>query len=558
MEPYYENWAGSSHAHVNCISCHYERGFWGYLAGKFALIGEAIRYATGTYNTPLRAEVSDRACLSCHGEQSLRAELIFERRIRFSHQDHYPAQARGIGLACTSCHSELVQGSHMAATAETCVLCHFIRVPYEEPLGGCESCHGPPKDNILIGGLIFSHSEYLKSGVECLTCHVHVTRGRGDVPREKCYSCHVERFEEYGKTEVVHNIHITKHKLECRDCHAALEHGKFEFAQALEPECAVCHGGRHSVQEEIYIGTGGRGVEPMPDPMFISGVACFGCHRARPVREPSGRVSVVLETGPEACVSCHGPGFDELMLRWQRSIQDYLNELKVKLSRFEGRLEGLDSVIPKVEELYRLARENIELVERDGSLGVHNIHYVNGLLQRSERALIEAEAILTGSQPSLEPAQTSKYDCARCHVGVERSLMPSDVQTASHKLHLARYDCDACHGVRPGEHGTTFPTARDCSACHPKAQQLAEMSGRDCLACHEAEVEVPSELVRFPHAQHVDFGCGFCHLGVIRMDHLEFMLSKPKLRFDHRGCSRCHASDMPPDGTNCAKCHLSF
>jgi nitrate/TMAO reductase-like tetraheme cytochrome c subunit len=558
MEPYYENWAGSSHTHVSCITCHYKRGFWGYLEGKFALMGEAIRYATGTYNTPLRAEVSDRACLECHEEQTLKEALTFQRKIHFSHQDHYPAQARGIELSCTSCHSELVQGSHMAATQETCVLCHFVGMPHEEPLAGCESCHGPPKDNILIGGLVFSHSKYLKSGVECLVCHVHVTRGRGDVPREKCYSCHVERFEEYGKTQVVHRVHVAQHKLECRDCHTALEHGQFELAQALVPGCATCHGGRHSLQEGVYIGTGGRGVEPIPDPMFLSGVACFGCHRAKPVRDPSGQISIVLETDPEACVSCHGPGFDELMLRWQASIKKYLSELKERLTRLEERLDGLDSASPQAEGLYELARQNIELVERDGSLGVHNIHYVNELLQRSERALIEAEAILAGSEPAFEPIPTSKFDCTRCHVGIERSLMASEVQTASHKLHLARYDCDVCHGVRPGEHGTTSPGAKDCTACHPKAEQLAEMSGRDCLKCHEAEVEVPSELVRFPHAGHVDYGCGFCHLRVVRMDHLKFLQSQPEVRFDHRGCSRCHASEVPPDGTDCAKCHLKF
>lgn len=540
MKPFYDNWASSSHARVTCIECHYEHGFVGYVAGKLRLLGEMMRYWVGAYNVRPHSRVSDRNCLSCHQEKAIEKVTVYRKKIPFSHTKHYGGAVRGIELTCTTCHSQLVQGNHLAVDESACRICHFTGVARGQALGDCYKCHGPPKDQILIRGVVFNHSTYLKSGIECLTCHVHVTRGTGDVPREKCFSCHVERFEEYGKVELIHSIHVTEQHLKCADCHAELHHGKFELAQALSPDCASCHGGRHSVQEQIYIGTGGEGVEPMPDPMFVSGVICAGCHQSR--------TSVATVAQPQACVSCHGPGYDRLMRQWQQFVSQKLSELREQLAQIEQQPN-------QALELYKEAKRNIQLIEEDRSLGVHNIHYVSALLRRSAENIARVRALREQREYVAEkPLHTGEsFGCSRCHVGVEYLAFVQASQTASHKAHLRNADCNACHAVQPAEHGQTFAAARDCTQCHPPAERMAQLESQDCLHCHKAELPTRSEKAKFPHETHIALWirCEACHEKVTQMGHLEFLgqgVPKP----EHNFCATCHPADI---ANNCLKCH---
>ncbi len=543
MKPFYDNWASSSHATVTCIECHYEHGLSGYIAGKIRLLGEMLRYWVGAYNVQPHSRVSDGNCLSCHNEKALEKVTLYRKKIPFSHTTHYGATAREIELRCTTCHSQLVQGDHLAVDESACLACHFIGVAREQALGDCYSCHGPPKDQILIRGVVFNHSEYLTSDVECTTCHVHVTRGRGDVPRERCFSCHVERFEEYGQTELIHRVHITGQHLKCTDCHAKIEHGRFELAQALAPDCASCHGGRHSVQEQIYIGTGGLGVDPMPDPMFLSGVICAGCHQER--------TAVATKAQAQACVACHGAGYDRLMGQWQQFVSQRLTELRAQLAQIEPPSD-------QARELYEQAKKNLELIEEDRSLGVHNIHYVSALLRHSAENIARVRALHQQSEYIAEkPLHTGEaFGCDRCHVGVEFLEFAQAPQTASHKAHLKRADCNVCHAVQPAEHGQTFTTARDCSQCHPPAARMAQLESQDCLHCHEAKLSERSEKARFPHETHIArwVRCEACHEKVTQMGHLEF-LNQPKPKPGHDFCAACHPTER---AETCSQCHAKF
>ena len=59
--------------------------------------------------------------------------------------------------------------------------------------------------------------------------------------------------------------------------------------------------------------------------------------------------------------------------------------------------------------------------------------------------------------------------------------------------------------------------------------------------------------------------CGLCHSGVTEQPHREFARSAtavPKL--GHEFCGTCHGGDVPgadgtpPEGADCAKCHVAF
>ncbi|NIR31771.1 MAG: hypothetical protein GWN99_04120, partial [Gemmatimonadetes bacterium] len=100
---------------------------------------QVVKYVTGAYGTKPWAEIEDAACLrsGCHTERELEGQVNYEG-VRFDHSQHLGELRRGKRLRCTSCHSQIVQGSqsvvfqgvpigaaHLRVTAVTCYLCHF-------------------------------------------------------------------------------------------------------------------------------------------------------------------------------------------------------------------------------------------------------------------------------------------------------------------------------------------------------------------------------------------------------------------------------------------------
>lgn len=124
MAPYYESWKHSSHKNVACVDCHIPPGVTAELRKKYEALSMVARYFTGTYSTNPWTEVDDAACLRCHERRLLSGKELFGD-VLFDHSAHLAGMRRGKTLRCTSCHSQIVQGSHIAVTPSTCVLCHF-------------------------------------------------------------------------------------------------------------------------------------------------------------------------------------------------------------------------------------------------------------------------------------------------------------------------------------------------------------------------------------------------------------------------------------------------
>ena len=115
----------------------------------------------------------------------------------------------------------------MTVTTTTCFLCHFKDQPFNEKLSACTHCHQIPQQEFdLGGGVKFTHELAFKKGVDCKSCHGDLIRGNGDVPRERCLSCH-NREGDLAKIddhEFMHNKHVTEHKVDCIQCHTPILH----------------------------------------------------------------------------------------------------------------------------------------------------------------------------------------------------------------------------------------------------------------------------------------------------------------------------------------------
>jgi nitrate/TMAO reductase-like tetraheme cytochrome c subunit len=526
MKPYYESWKESTHRNVACVECHISPGITAEIRKKYEALSMVARYFTGTYGTNPWAEIDDAACLRCHERRLLAGRELFGD-VLFDHAAHLSGMRRGKTLRCTSCHSQIVQGSHIAVTGTTCILCHFKGQPSNTGTARCVMCHRTPDTVVRRAGLVFDHADVGRYGMECTSCHVRPAGGDGAVPRERCLTCHNQRdrLERFGETEALHQMHVTEHKVDCLNCHLQIQHvGEPHMVEAGDGAgCATCHRSGHSPQQAFYAGSGGRGVEPMPDPMFLAGVRCEGCH------VPAPGLETVAERSPAmACMSCHGARFNAIYASWQRGLETRTTGLRRQMAETTSALRGTS------RDALDDARHNLDLVA--SARGVHNIRYAHALLAKAHEEMNDARragGLASLAKPWRDLPFTSP--CLACHLSIEEEQGRIFGRAFAHGPHIldARIECETCHrphAERPKDEIVRF-TADGCESCHHK--DVADTTG--CLSCHRGITlgTVPSPRGPFDHGLHLDavgLTCDSCH---------EAAKGGP-VQFKKDACSTCH------------------
>ena len=231
MKPYVAAWKASKHNKIACVQCHYPPGLRDTIWVKYQAITQVVKWATQTYSSKPFAEVEDGSCLrsGCHAGRLLEGKVVFKRDIIFDHKPHLEQPRRGRQLRCTSCHSQIVVGTHIEVTESTCFLCHFkgLKTGRDiQPIGGCTGCHQAPKGDIMVGSIRFNHEDMVRRGVACQRCHLSVVEGEGEAPRERCFTCHnqPEKLQRYTDTAFIHDFHVAGKNIECGRCHTAIKH----------------------------------------------------------------------------------------------------------------------------------------------------------------------------------------------------------------------------------------------------------------------------------------------------------------------------------------------
>lgn len=504
MAPYYESWKESSHKNIACVECHIAPGVTAEFRKKYEALSMVASYFTGTYGTNPWAEIDDAACLRCHERRLLAGKELFGD-VLFDHSSHLAGMRRGKDLRCTSCHSQIVQGSHIAVTTSTCILCHFKGKESNTGSARCTLCHHIPNKVIQHESMTLNHADVERFGMDCTWCHARPEGSDGRVPSERCVTCHNDpaRLEMFEETELLHETHVSEHKVDCNNCHLELEHVGPPRIEKASSACSTCHMKGHNPQMNLYAGMGGRGVENIPDPMFLAGVRCEGCHVEIPGREAETRKASEL-----SCMSCHGPEYRKIFKSWKEGITGRTRSLQRQVSGTVSTLGGRSSAA--LDD----ARFNLNLVA--GGNGIHNVRYSYALLDRSHRDMNRARA--DAGLPELPlPWQEvgNESACMECHQGVENQSGFFQGKRFRHGPHLLRadLDCETCHlphEERSPDEVVAFD-ADGCLTCHHDAD-----APRDCRDCHSDITTrmVESPLGEFPHQTHVEgmeMECSACH-----------------------------------------------
>lgn len=544
MKPYVEAWKTSKHSTVTCVSCHYPPGFRDTIWVKYQALAQVAKWATQTYSSKPFAEVEDGSCLrsGCHATRLLDGKVKFKREIIFDHGPHLKEERRGRQLRCTSCHSQIVVGTHIEVTTSTCFLCHFKgkKNPREfDPLGGCPICHSVPKGDIeVMEGVIFNHESMVKRKVACEKCHLNVVEGNGEASRERCYTCHnqPEKLEKYGDTVFMHDFHVSTHNIECGRCHSEIKHelpppigltvswlldslfgpssaeaevqtsplhpksigkppaGKEPESRpkkaGRELDCKGCHQGFHRGVLQMYMGMSGKGTPIIPSHMLQVRVECVACHEEP--KEEGVKAAMLGQTfrpSESACLDCHGEKYRGMLDDWTKTIKVMLDAVKGKLEVVGKALSATDPSHPRLARPKKLvsdARFNVELVEL--GRGVHNVFFAADLLKVANGYLDEA-MVAIGKPPVKSAEETlvlGGYCAVLCHkkAGVVQSeTVKFGTETVPHVRHVTEFGvtCTVCHSAE--KHQAVTATKSSCLACHHREGNKNER----CLACHRLQ-----------------------------------------------------------------------
>jgi nitrate/TMAO reductase-like tetraheme cytochrome c subunit len=426
MEPYYQSWQKSSHKDVTCIECHFPPGMGGEVRGKVLGLVQLLKYVTASAGPRPSAEIPDASCLrsGCH-ERRLLEGLVEFHGIPFDHTPHLKEGRRGKTLRCTSCHSQIVQGSHMTVTTTTCFLCHFKDQPFNEKLSACTHCHQiPQREFDLGGGVKFEHELAFKKGVDCQNCHSDLIRGNGEVPRERCLSYHNREGDlaKIGDHVFMHQKHVTEHKVDCTQCHTPILHSlaphKLEHAAA---DCQSCHPNHHQEQVDLLEGKGAKfpgetGGKAASESNLMVGVriACPTCHK---IRETSSTGTELVRGSTAMCSMCHDAATVKQFVAYHVSLRGDLPVLQAALAKVEAAAKQPGERPAKLLTEIADLRHDLDLLIRGND--IHNMHYATKVVRDIAQRLAAVCRQLKIAEPkvSLPPPVQEKPTSTHVEAG---------------------------------------------------------------------------------------------------------------------------------------------
>ncbi len=533
MSEHVDSHRRSVHGKTLCRACHLPEGAGPNVRLKAGAAARTIRYAAGSRDNPGPVEMPDGRCLAagCHSMETLDAPgASGGMKYAFGHSKHR-SRTDGTPMQCTTCHNRSGP-QHMSVDTAACFLCH-LRPGLPAALSKCVSCHrAVPAKAGLAGfdaGQEFSHGRFADNPESCGKCHGLAVRGRGEIAASGL----PEGVTRESKPAEAHSAWPRDRGGRCSKCHAPVEHGRANPADAISADpAAVAAAAGSAASESVNLYLGSIEGEPRrPDLMFRRGVLCIACHpdagaKPAPVRR-------------EACGACHA-----------RALGKIFEEQKAAFSRWSGNLsEGAERMRRRggggyMRDSGRWGFE-LRLSILEGGAWFHNIPLAREMVVDCESYLRTAlqDSFAPMLLPDLETARSDRGCFWRCHVGVlSREQAGAKPLAIPHRRHVAATGirCRRCHREErfddaPDAHGKLRIDKPGCLACHH-----AECSKKDdCVSCHRIQDSVAR-------------GEGVSGAGVVR-----------RTNCPEAGCRDCHdVASGPGKGregvlSRCAACHKS-
>lgn len=310
------------------------------------------------------------------------------------------------GVQCEECHG--TGAAHVGSRSPA----DIIRLPTADTCGKCHT--GPAQPN---------HEEWLSSRHARALSTIRNSPERAD----SCLNCHSFDYAsavQLNQTRAGRGlpplplpsltdasaVNDPREGVTCLSCHAP--HGSTQIAELRHlptPTCVTCHNDPqprpgirpHAPQWNILSAGGGRRPDPVNvgETLPLTGIpavhsnlnpvgGCAYCHGpnfkpASPTADNPSLSGHRFEVRFDLCLPCHTPDVAESLTNSLRS------ELVGRMQAVRDRIAAIPAhdLIGPNRKLVDAALLNLDLIDQDGSTGVHNAAYVRSLVEEADNLL---------------------------------------------------------------------------------------------------------------------------------------------------------------------------
>jgi hypothetical protein len=249
----------------------------------------------------------------------------------------------------------------------------------------CASCHF----DLVQSGTGATYTAFFENGI----LKTAIVYGVGQIKKENCMACHDKEkdLKQAMAMELMHERHITDKTARCLDCHQPVVHIKAKLEERIPQDddpvlltgCTTCHPVPHYYQRVLTSGYKSPAYDHIPDPMYGTLVNCMGCHTEQ-ITLPKGQT--VLKASEKTCISCHDKTYENTLKAWKAELNDRINSITQLEKEI---LKTLDKAKTKLSEdklteamgQLKEAQEDLKIVQFGN--GVHNKTYALHLLDKS-------------------------------------------------------------------------------------------------------------------------------------------------------------------------------
>lgn len=444
----YHTWANNIHAtaKVECLDCHGDPGFTGYIKAKIGGIRDLYGEFFKSYEHKI--EILHKGAT----DKEYAAGLMPNERCLFCHSDATNAETRRSKLMTVGIDFRNVDN---------------VKNPeFRESFGRPDIM----TEDVRVG-VIPNHKIHIeKVGLNCVDCHLGVAHG-GD-------------FHNLPKMET------------CFECHSEMRAENKIISAPQEDDCTVCHSMQKGLQEGDFV----KSIEG--DRWYMADLSCTECHESAFIKPNTDKCAtchddsyaeIMIETQAAYLVN-----FEEIqkiynelfaqkleMKPGKRALfnkfQDIVKILEKDGSRGIHNPEYFDMIFEKAAELAKNIEEYVEEDKKDHVVTVKKV-------STEAHAEPEKEKSFEGNPAELIEMAPDTINIAENH---DMKLTKSAV-IFDHKKHYEMLACNECH-ANPEEgslkieitklKGTSNTFHKElCFPCH---KEKKVKKGTSCKTCHK-------------------------------------------------------------------------
>ena len=205
----------------------------------------------------------------------------------------------------------------------------------------------------------------------------------GNVVSNGCLTCHNRSqtlLATAGDRELMHDRHVPA-KADCFDCHSVIEHrNRTDHLDFVRRDCQLCHVDQHRYQKILLAGTPLNGeISGVPHLMHEVNTNCMGCHLKKTVNNGHD----VRTASADTCVACHTEQHRKMLRDWKQSLKQEVADVEEVEAEARELLEELRISLNQEQlgEAEKMIAGGVEMLDvvRVGN-GVHNKKYAISIL----------------------------------------------------------------------------------------------------------------------------------------------------------------------------------